>query len=387
MSYQCCALPIEKAALTHYGRQLGVASPEQALTHLAQAITLHPMWQAVSQGMVIARTYPSPVLAVLGTFTTKHLGQIQVQQPSLNEACRRLQYVNYASVTATCEKLAEQLLETFGHRTLKELHFYGIPRGGVIVLGMLAYVLNLSSEQISPPYPDDGPLVVVDDCALSGSRLFRQLHHCSQPELIFAPLYAHPELRRAILAAEPRIIHCLSGEDLYDHGPDLMGADYKTWQTQNRARLAGRRYWLGLPDYICFPWNEPDHLLWNPVSAQLEQSWPIIPPALCLKNRPRYAALPVQVQPKVQGWLQPSHQAVFGELKGQVLIGHLQTGETFGLSGKAAEFWRVILQAPTRENAIATLVQQCQTPDAQIRAELNTFLEQLRHQNILAPAL
>jgi hypothetical protein len=161
-----------------------------------------------------------------------------------------------------------------------------------------------------------------------------------------------------------------------------MGADYATWQTQNQARLVGHRYWLGLPDYICFPWNEPDHLLWNPSTAELEKSWHILPPHACLKNRPSSEiALPIQIQPSVEGWLQPTEHIAFGELNGQVLIGYLPTGETFGLSGKAAAFWRVILRVDGVEEAIAQLAPQY--PGANLRSDLIALINQLMQQQIL----
>ena len=385
MTYRCYTLPFEKDALLHYGQQLGLATIEQSLHHVAEAIALHPLWQEVPQCLGIIRAAPTPVLAILGTFSAKALGQISLQAPFLNQACGRLRYVTYAEATDACEQLADQLKTTFGSKALGEFQFYGVPRGGLIVLGMLSYMLGLRAEQLNVSEPGDTPLVVVDDCALSGSRFYRVLQQYPQQDLVFATLYAHQELRRAIASREPNVIQCLSGQDLYDHGPETMGASYTTWQAQNQARLAGHRYWLGLPDYICFPWNEPDHLLWNPSTAELERSWHILPSKVCLKNRPSSgtASLPIQVQPTVQGWLQPTEHIAFGELNGQVLIGHLQTGEAFGLSGKAAEFWRVILKVEGLEGAIAQLSQQYS--NSNLRSELTHLIEQLVQQQILQP--
>jgi hypothetical protein len=386
MTYCCSVLPFEKDALLHYGQQLGLATVEQSLHSVAAAIALHPLWQEVPQCLAIIRAAPTPVLAILGTFSAKALGQISLQAPFLNQACGRLRYVTYAEATETCEQLADQLKTTFGLKTLREFQFRGVPRGGLMVLGMLSYMLGLCGGQLNGSLSGSTPIVVVDDCALSGSRFYQVLQQYLQQDLVFATLYAHPALRAAIASREPNVIQCLSGQDLHDHGPEAMGVDYTAWQTQNQARLAGHRYWLGLPDYICFPWNEPDHLLWNPSTAKLEKSWHILPPEVCLKNRPGgTAAFPIQVQPTVQGWLQPTEHIVFGELNAQVLIGFLPTGETFGLSGKAAEFWRVILQAEGLEMAIAQLSQQY--PNGNLRSELTHLIEQLVQQQILQPSV
>jgi hypothetical protein len=379
MVYRCYALPLETDAIAHYGSQLGLTI-EQAVVALAQAIALHPMWKELPHGMLVARTQPTPCLGVIGVIPPKSLGQIEIRQASLNQACRRLRYISYADATAACETLTEQLIDTFGLQTLQNFRFCGIPRGGLIILGMLAYTLGLSHEQISPPYPSDIPLVLIDDCALSGSRFARTRSQYPQHELIFAPLYSHPDLRRNLIEAEPQVLHCISGQDLYDYGPSIMGIDYDSWQTKNRARLAGQRYWLGLPDYLCFPWNEPDHLLWNPSTEALEQSWHILHPNYCLKNRPGVSLL-VQHQPQCKGWLQPTAQTIFGTADRQIMIGNLATGETFGLSGKAAEFWSVLLEAETLEDAIAILARH--SPESSIRQELTGLIDQLLRHNIL----
>jgi hypothetical protein len=384
MTYRCCPLPFKTDALLHYEQQLGLSTVEQSLQAVAAAIALHPLWQDLPQSLCIVRAEPTPVLAVLGTFSAKALGQLSLQAPFLNQACQRLRYVTYADAMLACEQLAEQLQNTFGSQSLQEFQFYGVPRGGLIVLGMLSYMLGLRAEQLNPAELSPVPLVVVDDCALSGSRFYRVLQQYPHQSLILATLYSHRELRGAIAAREPNVLQCLSAQDLYDHGPETLGADYKTWQTQNQVRLAGHRYWLGLPDYICFPWNEPDHLLWNPATAALEQSWHILPPTVCLKNRPvRGVSLPIQVQPRVKGWLQPTEHIVFGELNGQVLIGHLLTGETFGLSGKAAAFWQVILRVEGVEAAIDRL--SAQYAGSNLRSDLTTLIDQLIAQQILQP--
>lgn len=385
MTYHCCTIPFEKDALIHYGHQLGLSTVEESLQHLAEAIALHSLWKELPQSLCIVRAEPTPVLAILGTFSAKALGQLSLQGPFLNQACQRLRYVTYGDAMLACEQLAEQLQNAFGSKFLHEFQFYGVPRGGLIVLGMLSYILGLRAEQLNPAAFSDAPLVVVDDCALSGSRFYRVLQQYPQQSLILATLYAHEALREAIASREPKVIQCLSGQELYDHGPEIMGADYATWQTQNQARLAGHRYWLGLPDYLCFPWNEPDHLLWNLSTAKLEKSWHILPSRFCLKNRPDSGgSLPIQVQPTVQGWLQPTEHIVFGELNGQVLIGYLPTWETFGLSGKAAAFWRVILRVDGLEGAIAEL--SSQYAGANLRSDLTTLVAQLIQQKILQPS-
>lgn len=381
MVYQCCTLPLDPDAVVHYSHQLGLG-PKQAVAALAEAIAIHPGWQALPQGMLIWRTEPSPDLAVIGILPLKMQQQVVLQRSALNSACQRLRYITYAEAATACETLAAQLVDQFGANALGGFRFYGIPRGGLIVLGMLSYVLGLSHDQMMPPYPEDIPLVVVDDCALSGSRFARTLRQYPRHSLIFAPLYSHAELRRNLTHTELQVLSCYSGQDLHDHGPQILGAEYGAWQVQNQERLAGRRYWLGLPDYLCFAWNEPDHLLWNPLTQELEASWHIVPPAYCLKNR-RGPALAVQRQPQFEGWLQLTAQTVFGVQDQQVLIGNLLTQETFSLSGQAADFWWALSRAESLEAAIASLPH----PDSELQHQaLINLVEDLMAQGILQVA-
>ncbi len=375
--YRCYLLPLEPSAIAQYSAQLGL-TPDRAVIALAEAIALHPLWKQLPQGFLVARAQPTSCLAVLGIIPPQILEQMHRQQATLNLACQRLRYVTYSEAEAACEILAARLKETFGAKSLKGFRFCGIPRGGLIVLGMLAYTLGLSHEQMTPPYPQEVPLIVVDDCALSGSRFARILPHYPQHHLIFAPLYAHPHLRQNLVDGEPQVLSCLSGQELQDYGPSLMGEDYPSWQTQNQQRLGGRRYWLGLPDYLCFPWNEPDHSLWNPLDQKLEPSWRIIPPAYCLKNRPP-ASILVQSQLLFQGELRPTEHIIFGAQEDQVQIGNLLTGEVFSLSGPAAELWRAIACTPTVEAAFTKLGNL----DPHLRAELQALIKELLEQDIL----
>ncbi len=386
MSYYCCPLTFDADAIAHYGEQLGLSSPAETLYQIAAAIRLHPMWQALPQTILIVRPEPTPVLAVIGTFSPKAVAQIRVQQRIINDACRRLRYVNYGAATQACEALASKLQATLSEAQRQRCQFLGIPRGGVVVLGILAYLLDIRGEQLcTETNQTEGLLVVIDDCALSGARFGRIVRQYPDREIIFAPLFAHPQLRAGILEKEPQVAHCLSGMDLFDHGPGAMGHSYADWQAHNFARLGGRRYWLGLPDYLCFPWNEPDHLLWNPVTAALEASWRIIPPQYCLKHRPpmNHKALPIQLQLEIHGPIQPAPHIVFGELEGQPLIGNLKTGETFGLTGLGADLWQLVIAQGTLDTAIATVAQQHLMAPEQVKTHFDAFQQQLLEHHIL----
>lgn len=122
----------------------------------------------------------------------------------LREPIRR---VSYSQVEAASKQLAAQLVDAFGQEALGRFQFQPIPRGGLIVLGMLAYVLNLSRHQLSWGAETDSPLVVVDDCSYSGARLQQCLESIpiGRP-VVFAHLFSHPALRSAILQQDRKSV-------------------------------------------------------------------------------------------------------------------------------------------------------------------------------------
>lgn len=229
--------------------------------------------------MLIAHPGPSPKLVALGRFDSAGEAWLRCQSRALPQACARLRYVGYPQVERACEQLAARLRDHLG----QEVHradFLAIPRGGFIILGLLASLMP-------PSVPGDAgerPLVLVDDCALSGVRFKQTLRHHRGSRIIFAPLYSHPELRAAICEREPGVEAVLSAGDL-----------------DGRRIEAGPEegYWSGNTEVLAFPWNEPERSVWNPAAERWEAAWRIVPPELCLKNRPRpgFEPIPVQVHP------------------------------------------------------------------------------------------
>ena len=294
-------------------------------------------------------------------------------------------YVTYRRAEQDSEQLAIQLHEWFGRRELASFHFAAIPRGGLIVLGMLAYVLGLEQAQLEAPHPPEALLVVVDDCALTGFRFGQFLGRCASVQVIFAPLYAHPDLRAAIVAQEPRVLACLSAHDLHDYGQTRWGEEYPAWRERQLALLGQGRYWVGQTEHLCFPWNEPDRQVFNPATGKLEPGWRIVPPELCLKNRlpPGVEPIPVQVQPEGKGPLKPSERVVFGDLGDEIVVGDLESRKTFGLRDSAAEMWRAIVEYGNLEDAAGALTELYAVGEAILRADLRAFADDLLARGLL----
>jgi hypothetical protein len=379
-------IKLEPHALAWYAHNLELADLLAALASLARALAASPKWQGISGASLIVRPNPQPVLGVLvedydvvGNARLAALGQ------GLNDVLSRLCYVDYMQAEQDCALLAAQLVERFGHDELRRFRFTAIPRGGLIVLGMLAYTLGLKRTQLEPPHLSDVPLVVVDDCALTGARFGRFLERCESQQVIFAHLYSHPDLRAAIEAQEPRVVACLSAHDLHDHGPERLGDEYPAWRERWLARLEGPRYWIGQPDHVCFAWNEPDRFFWNPVTEQVESGWCIVPPEFCLKHRPApgMESIPVQVQPEGKGPLKPSQRVLFGEFEGRIVVGDLEAEKSFCLADVAADMWRAIVEYGNVEDVVAALLREYDVDEATLQVDLRAFVGDLLTRGLL----
>jgi len=363
-----------------------MANDRAALLALAKTIALDlASKRKYGIATLLVRPTPQPVLAIIGCLDATLEAELAAQAQELNHACASLRYIDYAQAEQDCERLAAKLAERFGRIDLDRFHFVAIPRGGHIVLGILAYILGLQRMHLEPPYPPDIPLVVVDDCALTGARLGRFLEHYENHQIIFAHLYSQPNLRKAIKAQEPRVIACLGAWDLHDHSVGRLGEKHTAWQERWFSRLDGRRYWIGQPDHVCFAWNEPDRFTWNPIIQRMESAWHIIPPELCLKNRPDPSIdpIPVQVQPEGKGPLRPSRQVIFAELEERIVICNLETGDSFSLADVAADMWRAIINYGNMKNAAAALLSDYDVDEGILRVDLRDFVNDLLAQHLL----
>lgn len=380
----CYTLPLQAEALDCYARTLGLSRTQKALHALTTAIAASPRFAAMANLILVARPEPQPVLAAIGHLDPAAEASLQRMLRALPGLYARLRYVDYRQAERDSERLAMQLTERFGPAMLRQFHFTAIPRGGQIVLGMLAYVLGLRQDQLLPPEDPEAVLVAVDDCAISGFRFSRFLESCRQRWIIFATLYSPPSLRAAIEAEEPRVIACLSAHDKPEH-PEPATADSPALNRQGwRSKLPGKRYWLGSTDIVCFAWSEPDYPLWNPVTEQIETGWRLLPPELCLKNRELgREPLPVQVQPTGKGPLKPSGQVIFGEFQGDLAVGNLDTGECFRLEGVAADFWRALVATGDLESSLGVLLPDYEVDETTLRADLRNFLNELRARGLL----
>ncbi len=356
---------------------------------LARALAASPAWRSIPDAVIVARTEPPERLVALGRFTVEDARRLESLAGLLPDALRRLKYVSYADAERIVGDLADRLVERVGRVWLDDACFVAQPRGGLIVLGMLAYELGLRRDQVgvcdqSERRGQDGPIVLVDDCSLSGLRFREFLARHPSNDVVFAHLYSHPDLRQAIEEVESRVRACVASRDLVDHAPGLHGTRYEDWLRRWRERSDPGVYWIGLPDHVGFSWSEPDITTWNDLTSSEEAAWRLLPPELCLRNR----AHPVeqerwQVQPESSGRYRPSPDTVYATRAASTIVANCVSGQAYELEGISADLWSALVMGEDPEQIVDRLASEYGIASDALAADMEAFTATARERGLL----
>jgi hypothetical protein len=353
------------------------------LRALGRALTASPGFRGMSEAVLVVRTEEPRRLALIGRFSPAEAARIQFLSGILEKGLRRLRYVSYGDAERVARALADQLLDHLGPEMLSRCQFAALPRGGLFVLGMLAYLLDLRADQVSGSLEsalagpsDSAPLVLVDDCALSGLRFAETLERVEARFVVFAHLFSHPRLRDAIREREGNVVGCHAGEDLLDLGDELLEEDRAAWEERWKERSDGRAYWIGLPEHVCFPWNEPDITIWNEETGAEEAPWRIVPPEFCLKNIPVVDGnIRLQEQGAFEGSIRPGEGTVVARFKEEVLAADIGTGRAYSFPGIAGEIWTALVAGEDPDAVIDRLAVEYEVEPTRIRADVDSLVE------------
>ncbi len=376
--YSWFFLNIAEHGLERYRRELGLSDGGAALESLGLAIAASPGWNDHEAVSLVYRSEPEPLLALVGHFDAGKQAWIQAQLEDLAPACARFRYLSYEQVEVATQRLAECLVQALGSEEIRQARFVAIPRGGYVVAGLLASYLGLGSEQLGlqEEAGAEDLTIFVDDCALTGYRFGQCLAETEHPRIAFAHLCSSPELRVAILEAEPRVEHCLAAVDLDDHTP--TGAT-PAWRQAWRDQIGGKRYWIGRPDALCFPWCEPDRSIRVPKQKQTALGWRLAPPAACLKNRPdeNRRVLKMEHVEEGPGPITLSPEVLFTESEDNLLVGHCGTGGAYSLQGSAAKIFRALVGCGSMQGAVEKLKSDYAVESSVLYADVEAFVENL----------
>jgi hypoxanthine phosphoribosyltransferase len=356
--------------------------PVDSLSFLAQQLSARDDLADVTFAI---RPKPQPALTALGFFDARTEDRLKRMSAQVQSAIHRLQYVTYADAEDACDRLGQVLREAVGSHLLEQAHAVGVPRGGLIVLGMLSYVLNLRHAQLEGMPPSDRPLLVVDDIALTGNRLHRFLQKHPNHEVVIATLFSHPELREAMVREEPQVKAFVSAHDLHDYARERD--DYADWKAKWHARPGGKRYWTGQPDHVCFPWSEPDIGVWNPETEAIETAPRIVPPALCLKNRfatrGDLSDSAVQMQPKAAGPIKPPSTVFFGSVGDSTIVANPEADVCIALQDSGEAIWHSLIRQGSVEAIVQELLGTYDTEQGALTAHVARFIDQLMDNHLL----
>ena len=377
----CISIHPDTAALESYRVSLGLTDYEKALEGLALALLSSECLRRRDSLHIVVRTSPSPLLVLVETRGLLREADVGLQLRTAMKTCGALDYVDYPQVEGSCVRLAEALVETLGAEHIARCMFSSMPRGGGFVLGMLAYLMGLGKEQLDRPSPGR-TLVVVDDIALTGERF---KHHLAayrhDADVVFAPLFSHPDLRSAIAANEPRVVACVSGADL----PTRHPADEQTldaWQRQHGQRTYGVRVSSA---HLCFPWKEPSRFVWDPQAGELRRCWRVLPPSRCLETRNLEGTLRSRVhrQPQACGPLRPADSVISLVVDDHLLIADTESGLSYRLSGSGLDIWSSMLELGTREAVIEELSRTHDVDPALLSEQVHALIDELHGQSVL----
>jgi hypothetical protein len=356
--------------------------PNQRAVAFAHALTTSRLWSRLRHQAVLAvRPQPEPMVALFGVVADEDRPLADALGWHTDACLKRLRPIGYADAERACETLAEKLRHRLSDEVLAASSVVGVPRGGLVVAGLLAYALGLPSQRVGGLPAEGGRLLVVDDCVLSGARLARWLDANPGPPVIAVHLASVPSCREAIVAQHPRISDCVAAIDLVDHAPEHGEGWHERWKTRSPADL-----WTGDPDHVVFPWNEPDSAVWNPERQLAEHAWRVVPPSWCLKNRAEGGSGPAEVQVNTTGAAgphSPADSVVWADLDGAVVVAGLGDERAIRLTGVAAVCWRELVRRGHADAAGRAVAAIYDAPEDVVQADVARLVERLAARGLL----
>jgi hypothetical protein len=354
--------------------------PRTRALSLARALASGPAWASVRDR---ARLVVRPATSRIGLFGPDAPADRPLVESlgwHVDDLLRRLRPVSFTEAAAAAFDLADRLRTTLGLETLGDAKLVPVPRGGLIVAGLLAYGLGIRTGS-----DDAGPsplTIVVDDCSISGHRVREALERLRGERIVVALLHAHPDLAR-VIGREPGVVACVAARELVDHAPQRP--DYRAWKERWTAR-SPQGLWTGDPDHVCYPWNEPDSLFWNAERARAEPAWRVVPPEWCMKNRAEGHPEDLQILEATEGRLSPSADVVWAEHDNSILVAGTESGTTISLVGSAAVMWRAVIETGERNSALDRVFDHYGATADQLRTDFDRFAAELVERQVLAAA-
>ncbi len=350
--------------------------PVDQLDALGRALVASPEWPPDVTATISAD--PGPVLLLTGRFSDEDDMQLATLLDELIHT--RIRYVDYPEVETVAERLATALRSEIPD--LDDWSFAAVPRGGLIVLGILSYLLDLAPSRIVALDAPVDSLVVIDDCSLSGARIQTALSSLKADRAAVGTLYSVPAIGAA-LRSRTELVTFVSGEDLADTAPARYGTEHERWLARWHQR--GDYLWVGTTDHLVFPWNEPDIGLWNETEGRLKLAWRLIPPERCLKNR-TFSAHEATLRHFVRaaGPIRQGQGVVDLPIGDELVVVDLAGSRTLTLTGTAAAMWISIMAEGTTAGAAAALAVAYEVDVVDLERDIDDFTDRLSGEGLIS---
>lgn len=379
----------------------GKSDVPSAVEELAAAVRANPLWCRLPGSVLIGRCEPVPLLAVAGTFTEEQQVLLVQLREHLDVLLHERAFVDYSQAEEVCGQLADRLVMVFGTDILQSAQFAAIPRGGLFVLGMLAYHLDLRPDQLTSLEAAHAGrmLFVIDDCSLSGTRFRESLNRIVTHSVVFCPLYAPEALCASIVSREPRVVNCLAGASLRDTSPTSDDVGYSAWKHQRHAQLGGDGYWLGQTLGVAFAWCTPQTRRWDETEGRFMEGWDVVPPSRSLKRRRLLQRLegdpavdylpPLTLNMPISEADVRAHDRVLWSCRGnEVIVAKIPQragigARVYSLAGISAEFWQLLMTHGSMQHAIQVLLTRYQVASEWLGADMSSLVEQMRSEGLI----
>lgn len=342
-------------------------------------------------GTMVVRTGARPGFAVIGEFDEAAYRRVETLFEDLDEATTTLRYVSFERAARDVEVLAARLEQRFTATQIDQAAFQAIPRGGHIVLGLLALTMDLRHDQLQGAEDDPDRLVVlVDDCSLTGHRVRQTLDRSRSKWFALAVLYAPTELLRAVDELEDRIVGCVAAETLQDTGPQFQGRNYPAWQARWRELVGDDRYWVGMQESVAFAWKEPDRSFVNRHTGEREDGWQLLPHELCIARRVdagsptgSHGSLQLQHQRPGRGPARPADDVFVAQIGARTVLALPGIADALELDEVAGAMFRALHEHGTIEGAVTDLRRSYEVDTARLTSDVRTFVERLTELGML----
>jgi hypothetical protein len=335
MANLAALVDIDDALLARHPDVFG-PDPASRMRSLGEALTSSRSWARLRPAARLAIRPTHGLLGIIGRANDVDRAALEALETQVHEQLSRLLPVPYPEVEASCTELAAAIRSELTPDELSRCRFEPVPRGGHIVAGFLAYALGLE-HQPKTRGVKEAITLLIDDCAISGRRITSWLAEHPGRDAMVAVLHAAPELARRLKRDEPRIRHWFTARDLKDHAADRPAA--ASWRRTWASRYPGDP-WIGEPDHVVYPWNEPDVRIWNPATSRGEAGWHVAPPAWCFKNRLGAHPEDVVVCSDGPGSVRPAPGVLWVSIgDGTIAIARRGDPEVLALRGSMASQW------------------------------------------------